>query len=142
MMSILLLKNQNKNINEDKRKLLFSNIKKSLNISKDYIEKELNNFNDENNDIIDLNESDLIFIEKKNSEEEKKKIIILNLFQIIRKEFMTILNDNIHNKTLNINSFFYNKLKNFYQEREKEIMERYYSLKNQICENKSIKKNN
>ncbi len=55
---------------------------------------------------------------------------------------MTILNDNIHNKTLNINSFFYNKLKNFYQEREKEIMERYYSLKNQICENKSIKKNN
>ena len=140
MMSILLLKNQNKNINEDKRKLLFSNIKKSLNISKDYIEKELNNFNDENNDIIDLDESDLIFIEKKDSEEEKKKIIILNLFQIIRKEFMTILNDNIHNKTVNINSFFYNKLKNLYQEKEKEIKESYYSLNNQICENKTIKK--
>ena len=140
MMSILLLKNQNKNINEDKRKLLFSNIKKSLNISKDYIEKELNNFNDENNEVIDLDESDLIFIEKKDSEEEKKKIIILNMFQIIRKEFMTILNDNIHNKTVNINSLFYNKLKNLYEEKEKEIKESYYSLNNQICENKTIKK--
>ena len=91
-----------KTLKENKEKIL-SNLEKSLENCKNYINDELINVKNKKVEKIDFDENSNIIFYSSN-ENEKKLITILNIFQLIKKEMGYIFNNNIHNLNININN--------------------------------------